>query len=381
LFWQSCPAGASFAKLVVLSGRLSDMDDKLTLILFLVAPPLAGELLLLFLLFRSSRASATKPGWRRILGFNLLSVLLLVALGFAGGELYYRFIYDTTDSIAYTKVSKKWGERYIVQNAAGFRDNVQYALPIVPGKRRISFVGDSFTAGHGVKSVEDRFANLLRAQHPNWEIHVLAKLGWDTGAEFRELQKYQRDGYRFDCVVLVYCLNDVADLFPEWSAGLQQINAEASRGNWLRRHSYFLDILYHRYLAAHDPYVKNYYDFVKRGYEGLTWELQKQRLTALRDLVRSNGGEFVVVTFPFLQSVGENYEYEAAHDQLNRLWAQLEVPHLDLLPVFAGLPREQITVNPYDAHPNELANALAANAMETFLMGQTKTSGGANLGQ
>ena len=351
------------------------MDDKLTLIMFLVAPPIAGELLLLFLLFRVTRSSARKPGWRQILCFNGLSVLLLAGLCFVGGELYYRFIYDTTDSIAYTKVSKQWGDRYIVENSAGFRDNVQYALPSTPGKRRISFLGDSFTVGHGVKSVEDRFPNLLRSAHPEWEIHVLAKLGWDTGMELREFEKYVRDGYQFDCVVLVYCLNDVADLFPEWTAAMEQIQSDTKRGGWLRQHSFFLDILYHRYMAAHNPYVKNYYDFVKRGYQGATWELQKQRLNSLRQLVESKGGKLVVITFPFMQSVGADYEYQAVHEELSRFWKELNVPHLDLFPTFAGLSRKQITVNRYDPHPNELANSLASKAIEPFLAAHVKTNG------
>lgn len=349
------------------------MDDKLTLIMFLVAPPVAGELLLLFLLFRLRRAAPQPASWQRILLFNLASVLLLVGLGFAGGELYYRYVYDTTDSIAYTKVSQQWGKRYIVENAAGFRDNLQYALEIAPGKRRISFLGDSFTAGHGIKSVEDRFPNLLRAAHPEWEVHVLAKFGWDTGAELEALEQYQRDGYQFDCVVLVYCLNDVADLFPEWTAAMRRIQADERRGGWLRRHSFFLDILYHRHLAAHDPYVKNYYRFVQQGYQGPTWELQKQRLKALRDFVQSHGGKLVVVTFPFLQSLGPNYEYQPIHAELDRFWRQLEVPQLDLLPVFAGLAPEQLTVNRYDPHPNEYANALAAKALDPFLVEQLKT--------
>jgi hypothetical protein len=169
-------------------------------------------------------------------------------------------------------------------------------------------------------------------------------------------------------------LNDVADLFPEWRQALQRLNTEADQGNWLRRHSYFLDILYHRHKAAHDPYIKSYYDFVQKGYEGPTWELQKQRLTSLRDLVGSHGGEFVVVTYPFLHALGEAYEYQRAHAELNLLWTQLGVPHVDLLPVFAGLSREQVTVNRYDAHPNERANALAAEAIEAFLLEQIRTN-------
>lgn len=357
------------------------MDDKLTLILFLIAPPIAGEALLLFLLFRSTRGSVAKPGWKRLLLFNLVSVLVMAGLCFAGGELYYRVIYDTTDAIAYTKVSQQWGRRYIVVNSAGFRDNIQYSASLTPGRRRISFLGDSFTAGHGVKSVEDRFANLLRAKHPQWEIHVLAKMGWDTGSELYELQRYQRDGYQFGDVVLVYCLNDVADLFPEWSTALQRINAESQRAGWWRRHSYFLDILYHRYKAAHDPDMKNYYDFVQSGYSGPTWELQKQRLTLLRDFVQASGGRFMVVTFPFLQALGPDYEYQSAHDELNRFWKQIDVPHLDLLPEFRELPVGEVAVNRYDPHPNEKANMLAAAVIDSFLTAVATTNAPKNSGR
>ena len=344
------------------------MDDKLTLILFLVAPPLAGELLLLFLLFRSTRGAGKKLGWQRIVLFNLFSLLLLVVLSFAGGELYYRFVYDTTDSVAYTKVSQQWGKRYIVVNSAGFRDNIQYSLPIAPGKRRVSFLGDSFTAGHGVKSVEDRFPNRLRAKHPQWEVHVLARVGWDTGKELEEIEKYRRSGYQFDLVVLVYCLNDVADLFAEWTKAVQEIQADAQRGGWLRRNSFFLDILYHRRIAATNPYVKHYYDFVKQGYQGAKWELQKQRLQAIRQSVESGGGKFAVVTFPFLQSLGKGYEYQPVHEELARFWKERHVPHLDLLPAFAEVPRQELIVNAYDPHPNEFANSLAAKAIEDFLV-------------
>lgn len=353
------------------------MDDKLTLMLFLVAPPLAGEVLFLFLLFRSSRQSRTKPGALRIVGFNLLSVVGMVVLSFLGGEAYYRFVYDTTDSIAYTKVSQAWGKRYIVVNAAGFRDNIQYALQRTPGRRRISFLGDSFTAGHGVKSVEDRFPNRLRAVHPEWEVHLLARVGWDTGNEMQELAKYQQAGYELDQVVLVYCLNDVADLFPEWNEAVARFLEHAKRGGWLRRNSYFLDILYHRYLAAHDPYVRNYYAFVKQGYQGQLWEVQKRRLTALRDFVQSHGGTLRVVTFPFLQALGDNYEYQPIHDELARFWEEINVPHLDLLPTFKGLSSAQVSVNRYDPHPNEEANALAAKAIEAFLIQETKNGAGA----
>jgi len=69
-------------------------------------------------------------------------------------------------------------------------------------------------------------------------------------------------------------------------------------------------------------------------------------------------------------AVGPNYEYQPVHDALDGLWPELEVPHLDLLPIYKDLSPRKITVNSYDAHPNEFAGQLAAEAIDKFLAGQ-----------
>lgn len=350
------------------------MSDDSTFWMFLIAPPLAGELILLVLIHHYTKAGAKSAPWPRVVAVNLLSCLVILGLTFAGGELYYRYIYDTTDSLAYTKVSQRWVERYCIYNSAGFRDNIEYLLAPEAGKRRVSFLGDSFTAGHGIKSVEDRFPNLIRARHPEWEVHALAAFGRDTGAEMDMLMDARKRGYVLDQVVLVYCLNDVADLFPDWKTAVTKLFNDVDHGGWLRRHSFFFDILYHRYKAAHDPILSKYYSFVREGYQGRLWEIQQKRLRALRDYVQANGGRLSVVTFPFLQSLGDSYEYRSVHQELDRLWRELGVPHLDLLGVYSNLPPERLTVSRYDAHPNEYANLLAAEKIEQFLAGQLSSS-------
>lgn len=122
---------------------------------------------------------------------------------------------DTTDSIGFTKLSERWVLRHWHTNGAGFRDNIECFPTIQHGKRRVTFVGDSFTAGHGIKNVDARFANRLRALHPDWEVHLLANVGLDTGGEIVLLEKALSRDYQFDEVVLVYCLNDVGDLLSE----------------------------------------------------------------------------------------------------------------------------------------------------------------------
>jgi hypothetical protein len=350
------------------------MSEDSLFYVFLLAPPVAGELILLVILFRYARRQPRKSGWQRILLINFISILVLVGLAGFGGELYYRYICDTTDALAYTKVARQWVNRYCVRNSAGFRDNLEYAPEREPGKRRISFLGDSFTVGHGIKSVEDRFPNLIRARHPEWEIHVLAWFGLDTGREIEMLKTARTNGYELDQVVLVYCLNDIADLFPDWNATLDEIFADQSRGGWLRQHSYLFDTVYHRYKAAHDPRISQYYSFVREGYRGTQWRDQQARLKFIRDYVAANGGRLLVVTFPFLQHEGESYEYQFVHDQLDQFWRAQNVPHLDLHPVFAGALPGKLTVNRYDAHPNEFANALAAERINAFLVDQMRTN-------
>jgi hypothetical protein len=237
------------------------MSEPLSFVLFLLVPLAFGGLLRLF--FRRPRGS--RDSWPRLIAGNLLVFLFLLSLLFVAGETYYRFVCDASDAVNYTKVSARWFQRYWIRNAIGFRDNLEYSLAIQPGKRRVSFVGDSFTAGHGIKSVEDRFANRIRAAHPGWEIHVLALLGADTEEENGLLEKCLREGYQLDQVVLVYCLNDVADLLPEWKDMMKSVRTDFRSKNWFVQHSYLVNTLYYRWISTHDPQLRNYFRFVRDG--------------------------------------------------------------------------------------------------------------------
>lgn len=43
------------------------------------------------------------------------------------------------------------------------------------------------------------------------------------------------------------------------------------------------------------------------------------------------------------------------------------MPHLDLLATFSNLPPARLVVNAHDAHPNDYAHALTADAVDEFL--------------
>ena len=314
---------------------------------------------------RPSRGRNQTAGWPALLAGNGLILALLLSLLFLGFESYYRFICDRTDAMSITLVSNAWSARHFHTNSSGLRDNVNYPNELTPGKRRVTFVGDSFTAGFGVKDVEDRFANRIRHLHPEWEVHAVAKPGLDTSTEVEIMHNLTvSNGYRLDQVVLVYQINDIGEVMPGWVAGYKKMMADDFRQSWLCRNSYFVNLFYHRWQLRQNSYMRNYFDEVEAAYKGPLWEIEKIGLLAFSNMTQIRGGRLLVVTFPYMDTA---LRFKSVHDQLDRYWAEHGVPHLDLLATFSNLPPAKLMVNAHDAHPNEYAHALAAAAIDEFL--------------
>jgi len=346
------------------------MQSNIILTAFCTLPLAFG--LLLYLFFRRYRLHL-KPSHRmlRLVVGNTLVFLWVLSILVLAGEVRYRFFYDTTDSFGLTMTTQRWFQRHYKKNGQGFRDSIDYELRKPAGKRRITFLGDSFTAGHGIANVEDRFVNRIRSKNNEWEVHALSDCGWDTGKTLSVLQATRKFNYDLDIVVLVYCLNDVADIVPEWRATANRLVAENRTTGFLVNHSYLFNTFYYRYQASKEPDIANYYHFVLANYSGSVWETQKRRLAEIQQEVRSRNGRLMVVTFPFLHALGKDYEYRDVHAKLEHFWAAQGVPHLDLLRTYESVSPKKLTVNSLDPHPNELANELAANAIWEFIKEQT----------
>ena len=346
-----------------------DAGDIVVFTAMMVLPVLMGGLVVWFV-----RSPRVKGGLRRglvLVGANLLVLAFLSSLALAVFEGYYRFWCDTTDSFGLTRITLRWAKRHFILNKSGFRDNVEtYDLRLTPGRRRITFLGDSFTAGHGIDEVRDRFANRIRTSEPGWEVHVVAVNGADTGGELKRFQRMIEAHYQLDEVVLVYILNDIADITPDWDAIHARIYKD--KPGYLVMHSFFLNTLYYRLKGRFDPDISDYYGFVRDAYNGPPWQEQKERLRKLQSLIESNGGHLLVVIFPFLNHLGSGYEFRAAHERLNAFWRENSIPCLDLLGLFESHKDLRLTVSSADAHPGREAHALAAAPIDAFIRANMK---------
>ncbi len=299
--------------------------------------------------------------------WNLALTVFLFTVIFTIGESYFRFYVDTTDSFSINKLSQRWKARHYHYNNANCRDNVDYFNKIKEGKRRITIFGDSFTIGQGVKNVDDRFSNLLSTKLSNVEVHNVAKDGASSASQLLQFKESKEKGYELDIVILAYCLNDIDYLVEEAEPIYNRIHAFNKGMSLLEKQSYFINWLSFRYFAFNDPDLINYSDFVMDGYKGNSWKKHKTVLQNIARSVYEQNGRIMVVTFPFLQHSAENYPFHEIHTQLDDFWKSQNIPHLDLYKSFEPYLGKDLTVNRYDAHPNELSNKLAADEIAKFI--------------
>jgi hypothetical protein len=322
--------------------------------------------------FRARLHFHSPAGWPALLAGNALVFAFLASSVFLCFEVYYRFFCDQTDAMTYTLVSQRWYERHFHKNNFGVRDNIDYSYKLTPGRPRVTFVGDSCTAGFGVKDVENRFVNRVRQAHPEWEVHSIGIPGLDTSTELLQMHNLTvSNGYQIDQLVLIYNLNDIGELMPRWVEEYKKMLADPFWKSWLCQNSYFLNLLYHRWQIGHHAYFRHYFDEVEEAYKGPLWEREKRGLNGFRNMALLRGGRLLVVTFPYLDAMDR---FRFANQQLNRYWEEAGIAHLDLLDVFSNHPPAKLVVNPHDAHPNELAHTLAANAIDAFLKREVTNS-------
>ena len=317
------------------------------------------------------RSRNIRNGRVRVVTANVVLFLFMVSTAYMAGETYYRFVYDLSDSMNITLTSLKWYRKHFRYNNIGFRDNVDYSLPASERRPRISFLGDSFTAGAGINNVEDRFVNLIR-KDTRWDVQSLATCGDDTISETRVVEELFRHGYQTDFFVLIYNLNDATDLSNDGPAKMRRIIANYESGSILRNRSYFIDTMYYRYKRQQDSQVKNHFLMLPDDYRGATWGKLTTALMHLNGLVSARGARLLVVIFPLVHAIDKNngYPYQGIHNQMNDFLEMSNIPHMDLLEPLMKYSASELTANKYDGHPNELAHKVAAGHIRDFIAQQ-----------
>jgi len=308
--------------------------------------------------------------------------LWIVLVGLTGVELYFALIYDTTDSFSMTNVSKKWFAMHVKPQERslrlGARRGILYRddhdLPmerVSEDHEHVVFVGDSFTFGHGVKRIGDRFSNRLagslEVDDPGrYTVTNLSNAGGDLHWAERLLEELFAARIPVDRVVYVVCLNDIETFHPRHKTYYVDLQQHAPNF-FLWKHTYFFNLMYFRLRQFTVSDFRDYYQFVREYYDGEPWQAMQRKLDQVNGLCRDHGATLEVVVFPFLHNLGPDYPFRDVHVQWSEWGQGSGVRVLDLLETLESHVAEGLTVNRYDAHPNERAHALAAEALGSGL--------------
>lgn len=296
---------------------------------------------------------------------NLLVAACMLAFAGTLAESYLRFVSVATDAFGTTLTAKRWFMAYPELNSLLYRD-VEWSEQKPSGVRRIAFVGDSFTYGWGINDPMDRFTEIIQArfdenESESVEVMNVAWVGWDSGEELRATRDLIHV-YGVDEVVLCHLPNDIESLIPVSDSYDPKMPPKSQLFN--TSSSFLLDYLYHRIIARRLPSVRGYCDWIWDGYSDPdVWRQHTRVLHEFVTMCHDDGVTFRVALVPLLRTNGQRFDGAHLHGRLRGFFEQNNVPVVDLLPVIENRDASKLVVNAHDAHPNEEANQLFADAI------------------
>lgn len=103
------------------------------------------------------------------------------------------------------------GNTYSIRtNSLGFRDEIKRDVGKIPNKRRIVFIGDSFTEGVGL-NWDQTFVGIFARSRPDLEVLNAGVSSYSPAIYLRKLSWLLERGYKIDEVVVYIDISDIQD--------------------------------------------------------------------------------------------------------------------------------------------------------------------------
>lgn len=311
--------------------------------------------------------------YHKLIIINMTLLLFAIVIFLLIGEVALRIaIYDETSGHGASPGSLKFNEKYVALNREGFRD-FEYPVAKPANTVRIAVIGDSFTFGMGVKNVSDTYPKALERDlnslnlSKTFQVLAFGVPGYDTSEHLKTIKEHALK-YSPDIIVIGYVLNDLPN--PD------KIDIKYQRvelpfiGFWLRSSSYlyyFLESRLNEILRSRSKEY-NYESILGRLYNSsANINASKEIYKEIAKEAEANNAKVIILTFPIIYKL-DNYSFMQAHEHAKEIALDNGFLHDDLLKEYQKHKVEELVVNKYDAHPNELGQKIAANALLKLLI-------------
>ncbi|HSF20298.1 MAG TPA: SGNH/GDSL hydrolase family protein [Vicinamibacteria bacterium] len=227
---------------------------------------------------------------------TVLYSLLLLALTL---ELLFMFV-PRSHGMGFTLGARIWDSYFWGPiNSLGYRDREPPSFD--PRSRYILAVGDSFTEGHGLRFVEQRFTELLEDRlGPPHRVLNLGSSGSDTRSQLRNLQRYPLQPH---LIILQYFGNDIEEVAAEKGLTFDAYPSYDDKSAVTRffiENSFLVNFLY--WSVPADPANRRYAEFMEDCYaDGPILRRHFRDLAKFIEYASERNVPLLVVIFPFLE--------------------------------------------------------------------------------
>ena len=251
----------------------------------------------------------------------------------------------------------------ITTNSSGFRD-YEYDTGGKNNKKRLIFLGDSFTLGWGVP-LDDLYSKqlgkMLNKKSNDYEVINMGIGNYNSTMEI-ELFKWKGLKLNPDTAILMYFINDTEPI-PKKKSLVCYVTM---------KHSYFFSFLFDRFIKLKSRFVKNfgwseYYQQLYSPENSKNLVSTKESIRELIKLCNENNVKLLIVNIPEFHRFKE-YPFPYATEYIRNLASEANVPFLDLLPSFINYPPESLWVSSEDPHANAKANFIIAQQIYKKIM-------------
>lgn len=261
-------------------------------------------------------------------------------------ELYFTFN-TKSHAIGYSYAGRLWMMRFWNPvNKLNFRD-IEFQHNTL--KKSIYFIGDSFTAGHGIKNATDRYSDIIRNKKTDFEVYNLGINGIGTQKELAILKSVAVDNAT---VIWQYCPNDIDELLPKYGYHFEFTPYNDISGfiKQIVKGSFFANYLY--WSMPHNDaiaYQKSLESALKNK------PLADEHLKDCEQIINycsANSIRLFVVVFPYFFADDTNIFNQQAEMMTNFLKAK-NIPVVDVDSLTKDMKTIDKVVNNFDPHANE----------------------------
>ena len=296
-----------------------------------------------------------------IVGLLLFSLSTLLTIGI--GEISLRLL-DVSNEI---KTDVNWMAKNYTVNSWGHRSDREYMLEKPEGKFRVLVLGDSMTAGLGIKNVKNTYPKKLeyylneKLEVPKFEIINTGHPAWSTDNELFDLFA---NGFKFqpDMVILGYFHNDINDFrdsdspradFLSCDVGeIELISDKGPLKNLLKQsHLYkFVNLKINRLLEKIGNKPK-FTDCIKAAYSSIGWDMLKVYLDAINMACVIRNVKLVIGVIPLMYQLDDNYPIPEVHSKIMGYCKERSIECIDFYEDgFKGLDEKSLIISENDRH-------------------------------